>query len=126
MKPYIIIAYIIAMVIAGAVADGLNYTGLQSWGHLLETLEIAMLFGFAFLFKIVTWDKFLFALGAYICFRVAGFDYMYNWAAGNLWSYMGGQNAWDLFLVKVPPHGLVFIRTIFLATGTAFVIKELK
>ena len=114
------------MVVAGAVADGFDNNNMQVMGHLLETLEIAMLFSFAFLFKIVTWRDILLALGAYICFRVAGFDYMYNWAAGNEWSYMGGGNWWDMFLVKVPPTGLIFIRTIFFATGLSFIIKEIK
>jgi hypothetical protein len=84
-----------------------------------------MAFSYCFIFKMFTWDVFLLSLAAYTFIRVAFFDIAYNLTSGNKWSYMGGENWWDKWLVKVPPFGMVFIRVILLAVGIAIVIKEL-
>ncbi len=125
MKPYLIILYLFSLVLIGASADGLNNSGVQTWGHLLEAIEVLGLFSFLILFKIDR-KQFLYALGAYICLRVFAFDYMYNIAAGNELYYIGGSNWWDMALSRQYPTGLLFGRVIFLIAGVAFVFNHLR
>ena len=124
MKPYLIILYLIVLVALGASADGLN-THMQTWGHLLEAIEILGLFSFLIVFKIDR-KQFVYALGSYICFRIAGFDLLYNLAAGNEWYYLDGSNWWDLALSRQYPSGLLFGRGIFLILGLAFPFNHLR
>ena len=44
MRAFIILFYLLVTVLMGAVGDGLNEAGVQTWGHLFEAIEIAMLF----------------------------------------------------------------------------------
>lgn len=134
MKPYLLILYLIALVVIGAAGDGLNNTGVQTWGHLFEAIEILAALLLVFLTvvgrweKVDTWREFLLLLGAYICIRVAGFDYIYNLVAGNDWDYVcvgEGCNWWDQLLSNWNPGGLAFSRSIFLITGISFPIKYL-
>jgi len=125
MKPYLIILYLFSLVLIGASADGLNNSGVQTWGHLLEVIEVLGLFMVLIVFKLFTWRQVLLALGSYICLRVFAFDYMYNIAAGNEVYYIGGSNWWDLVLSRQYPTGLLFGRVIFLITGVAIPIKHL-
>ena len=120
MKPYIIIAYIIAMVIAGAVADGLNEKGKKTIGHPMEAFSILLLLLGAFIFEL-NWTYIL----AYVGFRVALFDYAKNITKGDPILYLGESNFWDRFLRKFPWHGVTFMRLIFLVTAIAIVFKEL-
>ncbi|KKK85460.1 hypothetical protein LCGC14_2773070, partial [marine sediment metagenome] len=125
MRPYLIILYLFLLTIVGASADGLNNSGVQTWGHLLEVIEVLGLFMVLIVFKLFTWRQVLLALGSYICLRVFAFDYMYNIAAGNEVYYIGGSNWWDLVLSRQYPTGLLFGRVIFLITGVAIPIKHL-
>ena len=126
MKPYLIILYLFVLVLIGASADGLNNSGVQGYGHLLEVIEVLGLFMVLIVFKLFTWRQFAYVLGAYICFRVFAFDYMYNIAAGNELYYIGGSNWWDQALSRQYPTGLLFGRVIFLITGVAFVFNHLR
>ena len=119
MKPYLIILYIIACIVTGAIADGLNDTGVQTWGHLLEAVEVLMLISFV-LFK----PKFIPLLLAYIFLRIAFFDIAYNLTAGHDWLHVGTSNWWDMFLSKQLPFGVVFGRVVFLVTGIAISLRE--
>ena len=125
MKPYLIILYLFALVALGASADGLN-TQVQTFGHLLEAIEVLGLFMFLIVFKLFTWRQVLLALGSYICLRVFAFDYMYNIVTNNELYYIGGYNWWDLALSRMYPTGLLFGRVIFLITGVAIPIKHLR
>ena len=120
-----IIVYLISLVLAGAAGDGLNNSGRQRTGHWFQALEILMAFCYTIIFKMFTWDLFLISLGAYTAFRVALFDIAYNITAGNKWTYAGGDNWWDRFVVKFPVHGVTFARLIFLGLGIFLVINEL-
>ncbi len=124
MKHYLIILYLIATVALGGVADGLN-TRIQTWGHLLEAIEVLALFSFIFVFKLFTLKQFLYALGAYVCIRIAGFDLLYNWAAGNVWYYFSGANLWDAFWIKQAPGGILWMRGVSLTLGITFAFHHL-
>ena len=129
MKPYLIILYLIVLVATGATADGLNETGQQGWGHLLESIELLMAFSFVFLFKLITWREFILALVAYTFFRVAGFDYIHNLVAGNTWDYIcEGENCnwWDQLLSNWEPGGVAFARFVFFVTGISIPFKYLR
>ena len=122
MKQIFIILYLFLCVVTGAVADGLNADVIQTWGHLLDALEKALLISGAFIFKP---RSFIAYLLAYVFIRVATFDYIINLVRGLPLLYLGGENWWDMFLVKFPSHGVTFARVIFLITGMALPIKEL-
>lgn len=124
MRIFIVISYLLTLVALGAVGDGLNNSGVQTWGHLLNALEIAGLFLFLIVFKITTWRIAIICLISYTCFRVFGFDYLRNIVAGQELFYMGGDNWWDMSLVKQHPGGLLFARVLFLALGIGLTIKE--
>ena len=122
MRILLIISFIL-LVCLGAVSDVLNDTGMITIGHALGALEIGGLLCVPVLFKINI-NKLIAFVAAYVCFRIVGFDYMYNWVAGNELTYHG-QCLWDSFLSKFHHHGILFARVIFLITGIAVVFKEL-
>lgn len=121
MKPYLIILYLIACVVSGAVADGLNEKGMKSWGHPFEALSIGLLLSGAFIFEL-NWTYIV----AYICFRIAFFDYAKNITKGDPLFYLGDSNLWDKFLRQFPIHGVTFMRIIFLAAAISIPFKYLK
>lgn len=110
--------------IAGAASDSLahmNYTELAVWLDLLEKL---MLISGAVIFKI-DYRKIVPYILVALMIYVVGFDYIYNWIHELPWDYHGSVKAWDLFLAKIPTHGLVFIRVILLTFGVSLSIRYL-
>lgn len=126
MKAHWVIAYLVALVSLGAVADGLNNIGVHKLGHLLNALELGFTFVFLITFRVTTWRVAIICLLSYICFRVFGFDYLRNIVAGQDVMYMQGENWWDLALVKQNPMGLLYARLLFLALGIGLPIKYLR
>lgn len=124
MKIPLIILYIVAMVVIGAVSDGLFDDGLKVWGHALGALEVAMLFSFAFIFRL-EWKVFLVVGLSYLFIRIACFDITYNIVRDLPILQIGTTSLWDNFISKIPPYGMVFARSIFLIAGIAIPIKEL-
>ena len=124
MKKLLIILYLILCVAVGAVADGLFDDGLKVWGHALGAVEVALLFSFAFLFNLKRGDLLPLAL-AYIFFRIAGFDYIYNLTSDNPIFFNGSTSLWDNFLSQFPTHGITFAKSLFLITGVFIPINEL-
>lgn len=125
MRPFYIILYLLACISIGAISDSLNDSGTQTWGHLFDAVEIALLISGAFLFKLTRRDWLAYFL-SYVFLRVASFDYIYNLVSGLSLFYTGVSNWWDIFLSKFPAHGVTFARFIFLVAGVAIPIKELK
>ena len=127
MKQLFILLYLFALVVIGAAGDGLDNTGVQTWGHLLGAVELLGVFLCVTLIpkEILNWRSVVALLVTYICLRMAFFDYSYNLVAGNPLFYMGGQNWWDMVFVQFPPHGVTFARVIFLATGISIPFKFL-
>ena len=123
MKRHAVIIYLIALVCIGAVGDGLNNAGIQKWGHLINALEFGFVFLTLIVLKVTTWREALICLITYTCFRIFGFDYLRNIVAGQELIYMGGENWWDLALVRQHPGGLLFARLLFLALGIGLPIK---
>ena len=120
MIPYIIIAYLILTVIAGAMADGLNEKGKKELGHPAEALSILLLISGASIFE-VNWTFIV----AYVCFRIAFFDYAKNLTKGNPLLYLGYYSLWDKFLRQYPAHGVTFMRAVFLAVAISIPFKFL-
>jgi len=121
---YFAILYFIVCMIAGAASDSLahmNYTELAVWLDLLEKL---MLISGAVIFKI-DYRKIVPYILVALMIYVVGFDYIYNWIHELPWDYHGSVKAWDLFLAKIPTHGLVFIRVILLTFGVSLSIRYL-
>ena len=124
MKPYLIILYLIVLIALGASSDALNDTGMKTIGHTLGALEVGGLLICATLFRINLSQLFAF-IAAYVCFRIVGFDYIYNLVAGLPLDYHGDSSLWDGFLSQFPHHGILFARAIFLAVGVSIPFKFL-
>ena len=125
MKPYLIISYFIACMVAGAAADSLsnmNYTNLSVACDLAEKF---MLISGVFIFRL-GWRQWVPYILALLMFYLVGFDYVYNWIHELPWDYHGSVKAWDIFLSKMPTHGIVFTRVILLTLGVSVSIRYLK
>jgi len=112
---YIIL--LIACVAAGAMADGWNEKGQKGAGHLVEMAEKPLLILAGVL---MGWT----VIFPYVAFRVTFFDPIKNLAKGQKWNYVGEVGWWDKTLQKIPPHGIVFGRVIFLIFAIGFTITE--
>lgn len=119
MKQALTILLLIACVIVGAIADGLNERGKKNIGHPVEALEKALL-----LLTGVLSGTWLIVI-SYTAFRIALFDMIKNIAKGDHVFYLGDSNVWDRFLRKFPVHGVTFGRIIFLTFAIGFTIIEL-
>jgi hypothetical protein len=121
MTALLLILYIIAAIATGAVADGLNDTNRKKVGHLSEAVEIALALSGAVIFH-VEWNTYAAYIIAYIGFRIALFDFIYNISSYRKLLDVGNSNWWDELVSKVLPAGMFFIRLLFLglATGLAF------
>ena len=122
MKPYLIISYLIVLVSLGAVADGLNDANIKIIGHALGAVEVGGLLVCMGVFNLKRTDI-LSLLVAYVCFRIVGFDYIYNLTVGLPMNYHGKSSLWDGFLLQFPHHGILFARVIFLAVGVSIPFK---
>jgi len=131
-RPIIILFYFTMAVLSGAVGDGLNNVGIQTWGHVLEGLEIALIFWGVYLLdedKVLKWYEVLVMFITYICLRFAFFDYAYNLAAENELTYLSDRNFWGqlwLNVLKAPPHGIVWARLVFLVVGVSLPMRYLR
>ena len=123
-RSILIVLYLIACIAIGAAGDGLNNSGVQTWGHLLNAIEIAVLLFCAFAFKIMRWQDIVVLILSYTFMRAGLFDYLRNIAAGQPLFYMGGENWWDMFFVMFPSHGVMFAKAVFLMVGVALPIRE--
>jgi len=124
MRPYLIILYLICLVAIGAAADALNDTGMQTIGHASSAVEVGGLLVCGLVLNLQRKDV-LTLLIAYVCFRMVGFDYMYNAVAGLPLEYHGESSLWDGFLSQFPHHGILFARSIFLIVGISIPFKFL-
>ena len=103
-KPLSILLVIVA-ILFGASGDGLNDSGVKTWGHLLEALEILSVMWLFMAFKAFTLRSGLLVLLGYVFLRVGLYDYSYNISRGLELFYVGAYNWWDLLLSKQPPGG---------------------
>lgn len=133
MRQLLIIFYLLVTVLIGATGDALDASGTQTWGHLLGAVELLLMAGVCFLFEGDSFKQyvknFLLILLTYMFIRIFAFDYMYNLVRGNSLSYLGGHNWWDMWwseVVKIPPYGLLFVRSVFLIAGCSIPFKYLR
>jgi len=132
IRPLIILFYLFVTVIMGAVGDGMNNSGIQTWGHLFEAIEVAMLFSAMFLLnmdKDTPVKEFVLTLATYVCLRFAFFDYAYNIAAQNPLTYLSENNFWGRFwlnVLKAEPQGIAWARLVFLIVGISLPLKFLR
>jgi hypothetical protein len=122
MRPYAVILYLTSCITLGAVADGLNVAGVQTWGHLLEAYEALLLFSVGFLFR----KQFFVILLSYAFLRVGLFDYIFNLSSGQDFFHVGGTNWWDMMISKWPPVPVLGAKVLFLITGVAIPLKEIR
>ena len=120
----LLVLYLIACVLTGAIADGLNDSGVKVIGHLLEALEIGLLLSCWVVFNLKP-RQWAIMFISYMFIRVGLFDYAYNLSSGNDLAHVGTSNLWDRVLLMIPPHGILFIKSIFLIVGVAIPINEL-
>jgi hypothetical protein len=125
MKPYLIISYLILCVAVGATADGLYFRGFTTIHGYGEALEIGLALIAAPLSRITLRQLFAF-VATYICMRIVAFDYIHNLVAGLDLFYLGESKLWDRFLSQFPPHGITFMRAVFLVLGMSLPFKYLK
>jgi len=120
--PALLILYIIVCISAGAIADGLNDTGHGKAGHLLEAAEMLLALTGATIFAVTT-QTLIPYLTAYIGFRIALFDIIYNISSHRKVFSQGSGNVWDDFLSKYPQIGVVFMRMVFLLLAIGISIR---
>ena len=125
MKPYLIILYIILCIAVTALTDALNFLDFGTWAHTANAAGILLLISGPFIFKLERrhWVAYIVAFAFW---RVVGFDYLFNLFAGLPWDYIGVVSFWDKVLSKVPPHGLIFIRAVFMIAAVAIPLQYMK
>ena len=132
IRALIILFYLFATVIVGALGDGLNASGTQDWGHVANAIEVGVLL---IAFYAIDEDRQLTArevflmFGTYVCLRFAFFDYAYNIFAGNELTYLSHNNFWGrlwIEFLKAEPQGIVWARLVFLIVGVLLPLKYLK
>ena len=105
-------------VITEAIADGLYYNGQKPAAHFVGALSTGLLLSYPIWGKLTTDGDPFWAIPAYICFRVALFDPIYNHTRGLPISYVGSTSTWDNMVSKVNPgDGLMFMRAVVLTFG---------
>ena len=122
MTALLLILYIIACLTAGAIGDGLNDTKRKKVGHLIEAIEIALALVGATIFSVTT-ETLTPYITAYIGFRIALFDFIYNISSYRKLLDVGSSNWWDELVSKVLPAGMFFIRLLFLGLATGVTIR---
>ncbi len=123
MKRALIILYLVACVIIGALGDALYDEGIKVWAHSIEVLWGAMLL-FAFpILKPHNWKAFVAAL---IAWNVVLFDTAYNLFRHLPIDYIGSTSLWDKFFSNYPIQGLLWVKFIFLILAVSLHIKYLK
>ena len=120
MKKALIILYFIVCIVLMALSEALNDAGVKLWAHRAELFYILVLISGPFIFKLQGWKNWAVFIISLILWRVVGFDYIYNLFAGHPWNYHGGLKGWDKVLSRIPEHGIIFGRIIFL-TGAIFI-----
>ena len=110
-------------VVCEAIADGMYDNGNKGPAHALGAASVGMLLTYA------VWNKKenhepLWAIPAYISFRIALFDPVYNHTRGLPINYIGNTSTWDRTLQKIDPgDGLMFGRSIFFIAGIRFTFE---
>lgn len=124
MRKALVILYLIACMVAGAAADSLAHMNYTNFAVLVDLLEKLLLLSgpFIFAFKPRQWIPYTLCL---LVFYMVGFDYIYNWIHELPWYYHGTVKAWDIFLSKIPTHGLIWIRSVLLVFGISVAIRNL-
>lgn len=120
-----IIAYVVALIFAGAAGDALMHTN-KEWGHILQGVEL--LGAFLFVRSCLgdtKWGRVLLLLLAYTFIRFALFNYAWNLIAGMPWDHNGTTDYLDQLLNKFPASGILFARVIFLTAGIGIISKEI-
>jgi len=119
-----VVAWNVATVAVGAIGDGLNDEGEKVAGHLLKGVEVGMLISGPLLFKIRL-NEAGWYISSYVFTRYALFDGMYNRTRGLPVLYNGDSSWYDRTMKKMPDHGKVFTKSLFLMVGIAIPINEL-
>jgi len=110
-------------VVCEAIADGMYDNGNKGPAHALGAASVGMLLTYA------VWNKKenhepLWAIPAYISFRIALFDPIYNTTRGLPINYVGSTSTWDEMINKINPgDGLIFLRCVILTFGIYFTIQ---
>lgn len=126
MKRYLIILYFIVCVVLMAISEAFNDTGVKLWAHRIELFYILCLISGPFLFKLQGWQNMAIFIISLVLWRIVGFDYIYNLFAGHPWNYHGTVKLWDSVLSRIPEHGIVFCRIIFLTAAIFVPIQNLR
>lgn len=125
MSALLTISYLLLCVVIGAAADGLYFRGMTTVHGYGEALEIGLILIAAPVFRIQLKHLLAFVI-TYICLRIVAFDYVHNLVAGLDLFYLGESKLWDRFLSQFPPHGVTFMRAVFLVLGVSLPFKYLK
>lgn len=115
----IAILYILS-IFFGAAGDGLKDGNHKLLGHVLRALE-----PFSLVLALIWYTEgFGWLIAAYICLRIALFDFVYNLIRGLPFFYHGTTSYWDRFMVKCPPFMEAFAKVIFLAGGVLMIVQN--
>lgn len=110
-------------VICEAIADGMYDNGNKGPAHALGAASVGMLLTYA------VWNKKenrgpIWAIPAYISFRIALFDPIYNTTRGLPIGYIGSTSTWDRTLQKINPgDGFLFARAVILTFGVCITFE---
>jgi hypothetical protein len=121
----ILILYLISIILA-AIGDGFMDAGYKMIAHLSEALSILALLSVPFIQPYRGgWGWYIVA---YLCLRIAIFDPLYNFAAGQELFYHGTTSLWDMFTgaLNPPVAAEIFGRLVFLFAGIIIPIQQIK
>ena len=108
-----------------ATGAGLNLSGHQDWGHVLQASSVGVLITSPFIIEYQK-EKWGWYIASYVGLRVGLFDYALNAAAGLPLDYRGDSNFWDQAINELnPPNNAFFGRAVFFTVGFAIPFNEI-
>lgn len=119
---------ILLAIVSEAIGDGLEYHEIYMWSHPVQLTTFIMfaLIGF-YTAKIKgQWWKWFPIFFAYVFFRFAIFDAIYNLVIGQDLLYIGTQSLYDLFWSKAPGSIIVWFKGISLLFGIGISLDNIR
>lgn len=104
-------------IVCEAVADGLYDNGNKVPAHFLGAASTGLLVTYPVIMKRENKEP-IWAVPAYICFRIALFDPIYNKTRSLPLGYIGNTSTWDRMRRKIDPgDGMILGRMVILSVG---------
>ena len=116
-EPVKAIVFLGGSIVCEAIADGMYDNGNKVPAHFMGAAATGLLLTYPIIQKRCDTEPF-WAIPAYISFRIALFDPIYNTTRGLPLNYRGTTSTWDNMVSKIDPgDGLIFARAVILTFG---------